>query len=137
MDVVYFVASPVSDVYRYYIFEGVVQKVIEEGESYYYEISPTKIMSNKSLIKNLNKSTWSCTKVTDKRPYCGLKKFSAPVMTENMFLSIAKTWNMNVPPILVYQYKTEARKGYTQTMEYLAKKLEIDLGYIHKQLKRE
>ena len=135
-DVVHFILSPVSDVYRYYIFKGTVHKVIEHGESYYYEIPPTEILSKKAHIGKLNRSSWICTKASNKRPYCVTKKVTAPVMTRGGFLKSFEGWNMRVAPVLVYQYKTEVRKAYGECMEYLARKLEEELEFVYGEIGR-
>jgi len=129
-DKVYFLVCPTNKVYRYFMFVGIVQKVIDDGDSYFYQITPTKILEKQNTIKALNHCYWKCVSKGDGRNYNLNKKFMAIDFDGEKFLSFFERWDLNVLPALVYSTKKEAVSSLRKLRIYLYDKLETELEYL-------
>lgn len=112
------------------MFVGIVQKVIDDGDSYFYQITPTKILEKQNTIKALNHCYWKCVSKGDGRNYNLNKKFMAIDFDGEKFLSFFERWDLNVLPALVYSTKKEAVSSLRKLRIYLYDKLETELEYL-------
>jgi len=128
-DNVFFLASPLSAPFRYYMFKGKMHSMVELQDSYYYTMTVDAVLERDDTIPEFARSSWQASIVT-KLNYNYIKTIKGyKNMTRKRVIDSFGGVAIQVAPVMVFDTVKEAKMQYRRCLGYIKQKLATDVSY--------